>query len=229
MEYDTVDKIKFAFFRLVATETDDPDLTNLGEGTDDVFELNATEGCRDAQRYMLDMGYGGWHKRTSALTWTGADDTDGGRYLTLPTDFLRAYGTDRASCLVEANGNGWGTEINHRMHGQHGQFFYFRGDRLWITRSATPPTTLYLEYHYLHPKWESLADDAIDFPLDARRLIVACAANVAKEDNWFPLDAAGELKIERNLQRAKVRARGVARLTKTPRRFMAARRVGNHW
>lgn len=218
-----------AFFRLCGTETDDPELTLLGEGDNDVFLLNVTDGCRDAQRYMLDMGYAGWHKRSAALVFLGADDTDGGRYTELPSDFLRAYGTDRVSCLREANGNDWGLEVHHEKHHHRGEFFFFRGTQLRITRGASPPTTLFLEYHFLHPNWDGLDDSDINFPLDARRLIVAQAANTAKEENWFPLDAAGELKIERALKRAKQKARGVARLSKTPRRFRSVRRVGNHW
>ena len=53
MELDTVDKIKRAFFRLTDTESDDPELDLLGEGTDEVVLLALTRGYRSAQRWML--------------------------------------------------------------------------------------------------------------------------------------------------------------------------------
>lgn len=229
MELDSIAKFRNAFYRLCGTESDDPELTLQGEGATEVVDLYLTDGSRNAQRWMLDMGYGGWRKRSSALSWTGTDATTGGRYSSVPGDFLRAYGNERDSCLHKANGDRWGIQISPEDDRLKGNHFYFRGDELWITRNASPPTTLYLEYHYVHPGWDGLADANIDFPKRARRLIVAEAANVAKEENWIPGASELETKIERALMRARSEARSIARLTKQPRQFRRARRIGNRW
>ena len=63
MELDTVARVKRAFFRLVDTESDDPELTLLSEDADEVVELLLTRGFRSAQRWMLEQGYQGWRKR----------------------------------------------------------------------------------------------------------------------------------------------------------------------
>lgn len=229
MELDTIAKHRNAFYRLCGTESDDPELVLHGEGATEVVDLYLTDGCRNAQRWMLDMGYGGWRKRSSALSWTGTDATTGGRYSSLPSDFLRAYGNERESCLHKANGDPWGTQISPEEDRLKGNLFYFRGEELWIGRLASPPTTLYLEYHYTHPGWDDLDNDDIDFPKRARRLIIAEAANIAKEENWIVGGPEMELKIERALRRAQSEARGYSRLTKQPRQFRRVRRAGNRW
>ncbi len=228
MELDTVLKVQNAFYRLCGVESDDPELVLRGEGATEVVDLYLTDGCRNAQSCMLDMGYGGWRKRSDVLSWTGTDATTGGRYSSLPSDFLRAYGNEDESCLHKANGDPWGTQISPEKDRLKGNLFYFRGDELWIARLASPPT-LYLEYHYTHPGWDGLDDGDIDFPKRARRLIVAEAANIAKEENWMPLGGDTELKIERALRRARSEARGYSRLTKQPRQFRRVRRAGNRW
>lgn len=227
MELDTVSKVKQAFYRLTGVTSSDAALTEQGESTDDVAYIFLTSGCRQAQRWMLDMGYGGWRKRSPALSWSGADSTDGGRYASLPSDFLKAYGNKRVSCLVEPNGDRWGLEISRDEEFLQGDYFYFRGDELWLARTAQPPSTVYLDYHYQHPLWN--ASVTIDFPMEARPLIVAEAANEAKEENWFPLDASAEVKIERYLMRSRDKARRIARRSKSPRQFLGARRYGNRW
>lgn len=230
MELDTVNKLRYSVYRLVGTDAGDTALTEHGESTGDVVDLFLTEGSRNAQRWMLKMGYGGWRKRsTSALTWTGTDAADGGQKATVPTDFLRAYGNQRQSALREADGKRWGLEINPEEDHLRGDLYYFRGEELWLGLGASPPTTLYLDYHYTHPKFDSLADNAIDFPMEARRLIVCEAANVAKEDNWLPGDEDMERKIERALMRAREAARDIARATKQPRQFRKPRIIGSRW
>lgn len=227
MDITTVDQAVDAFYRLTGTESDDPALVAHGEAVDDVVYTFLTMGCRDAQRWMLKMGYGGWRQRSAALTFSGTDAADGGRYVALPTDFLRAFGNNRVSPLVEANGDRWGTLIDDDDGTMRGNAIYVRGEQLWLGRQATPPTTLYLDYHYRHPVWN--ASTTIDFPLDARYLIVAEAANLAMAENWLPGDNAMERKIEVALMRWRERVRGIARQTKQPRQFAKAARFGNHW
>lgn len=230
MELSTVEEIRWAFYRLVGTDAEDTALTDQGEAENDIAYLYLTRGCRNAQRYMLKHGYSGWRARSAALSFSGSDAADGGRYVSLPTDFLRAAGNQKVSCLRAANGDPWGQEVDDRDELARGDAFYFRGDELWIARTANLPSTLYLHYHYQHPAWSGeLADADIDFPIDARALIVAEAANVAKEEEWLVGGADLEQKIERNLVRAREEARDVVRLTRQPRMFGKVKRVGRHW
>lgn len=229
MSLDTVAKIRYAFYRLVGTTGDDAALTDQGEATDDVAYLYLTRGVWAAQRWMLKMGYNGWYKRSSALSWTGTDATTGGRYWSLPSDFLRAFGDYRVSCLREANGDPWGQLITspYDEGAVEGDYYYFRGDELWLARTAAPPTTLYLEYHHQHPAFSAAV--TLDFPVEARPLIVAEAANLAKEEDWLPYGQEVEQKIERALIRAREEARDIARPTKAPRQFRRPIRYGNRW
>ena len=230
MELNTVKMFVDAFYRLVGTESGDDELELRGEAADDVAYIFLTRGSRTAQRWMIKMGYGGWRKRTSALTFTGSDDTDGGTKVALPNDFLRGYGNQRQSMLREANGKRWGQEIDPEDDHLRGDKYYIRGQELWLTRGASPPTTLYGDYHYTHPLWNAaLANTSIDFPTDARSLIPAEAAVVAKEENWVPGGEEMELKIERALKRAQEEARDVARPTKEPRKFRRPKRFANRW
>ncbi len=234
MELDTVARIKAAFFRLVDTEADDPELTLLDEGTNDVFELLITRGFRSAQRWMLDQGYQGWRKRSAALSFSGTDATTGGQFTNVPTDFLKAYGNKRRSCLVEADGDRWGTEIEPDTDRGRADYFYFRGSddsgmQLWLARTASPPATLFLEYHYLHPSWEGLAGADIDFPLENRFLGVAEAANFAMVEAWLPGGPELEVKIGRALAHARTEARRQVRQTKQPREMLKLRRFATRW
>ena len=215
--------------RLTGTLADDDFFTQRGESANEVVETYLTRGARNAQRFCLKMGFGGWRKRSAALTWSGTDDTVGGRYTALPTDFLRAYGDRRFSALVNPNGDAYGQEIGPEESRQKGDGYYFRGEQLWLARGSSPPTTLYLEYHFKHPDWTGLADADIDFPMDARYLIVAEAANVFKEENGLPGFTDMETKIERALARAREEARDVVRPTKSPRQFRKPQRFGNRW
>jgi hypothetical protein len=227
MELDSVAKCRRAFYRLVGTTDDDAALTDLGESDTEVVDLSLTRGCRAAQRWMLKTGYTGWRQRSSALTWTGTDATTGGQYASLPADFLRAYGSERVSALREANGDPWGMEIHPRDDFRHGDFYYYRGEEIWLARGASPPTTVYLDYHYQHPSWDD--DVTIDFPVEARPLIIAEAANLAKEENWLPGARDMEMKIERALRRAREEAQDIARPSKQPRTLQKALRFGNRW
>lgn len=228
MELSTVALILPAFYRLVGSESGDAALTANGEGDDDVALQFLTLGVHEAQRWMLKCGYDGWRTRSSALAFTGSDDTAGGRKATLPTNFLRAYGDEKKSALREANGDPWGQEVNADDELLHGDSFYFRGEtELWLGRGASPPATLYLEYHYKHPTITAIV--TLDFPMDARWLIVAEAANAAKEENWLPGGKELELKIERALQRARERARDQSRPSKQIRRMRPSVRHGSNW
>jgi hypothetical protein len=227
MDLDSVEKVKDAWYRLVGTNPDDAALTELGESEDDIAYQYLTRGCRKAQRYLLKQGYRGWHTRSSALSWSGTDAANGGQYTALPSDFLRAAGDERVSALREANGDPWGQQVDIRQGTLRGSGYYFKGDELWLTRGATPPTTLYLEYHTAHAAWTSVV--TIDFPLEVRALIVAEGADAAMEENWLPGGREMEAKIDRALKRARLEAQDFARPTRQPRQFRKVRRVGGHY
>jgi len=229
MELDTVDRHRDAFYRLLGSDATDEMLEEHGEAANEIVDLCLTRGSRTSQRFMLDNGYNGWRSRDEITSWSGADAADGGRYTALPDDFLKAYGNERMSALRKANGDQWGRQVEPNEAHLKGNYYYIRGDELWLARAAVVPTTLYLEYHYTHPKWENLADGAIDFPIDARWLIIAEGANAGKDENWIPAGIEMEAKITRALASARDQARAVARPTKAPRKMKAPRRVGNHW
>ena len=69
MELDSVARVVAAFYRLVGSESGDEALIAQGESADDVAYLFITRGCRNAQRWLLKMGFNGWRKRSAALTW----------------------------------------------------------------------------------------------------------------------------------------------------------------
>ena len=227
MELDSVTKIREAWYRLLGTTEDDPALVEQTEAVNDVAYEFLTVGCREAQRHMLKMGFKGWRKRSAALSWSGTDAADGGRYSALPTDFLRAYGNRTVSALREASGDRWGSEIDPDDDNLKGDYYYIRGEQLWLGRSASPPATVYLDYHYKHPLWS--ASVTIDFPMDARMLIVAEAAAAAMLESWLLGGPELEQKISRALMQWRERARGISRATKSPRQFAKPVRFGSRW
>jgi hypothetical protein len=229
VELTAVSQFVAGFFRLLGSEASDDALVAHGEAVDDVVYTFLTLGCREAQRTMLKQGYQGWRKRSAALVWSGTDDADGGRYSALPSDFLRTCGSKRMSALREADGDGWGQEVDAGEGEQaKGNGYYVLGGNLWLCRTASPPATLYLAYHYTHPLW-SAALTTVDFPVDARSLIIAEAANVAMSENWLTGDSTMERKIEVALMRAKERARDISRSTKSPRTLRKSLRLGRRY
>lgn len=227
MDLDSVTRVRQAFYRLIGSTVDDDGLTEQGETDNEVCYLFLTRGCRAAQRFMLDEGYGGWRQRSAALSFSGSDAADGGRYTSLPTDFLRAVGNDRTSALREADGTPWGQEFDDRDDTKQGNGYYLRGDQIWLLRNAVIPSTLYLDYHFHHPEWSDSV--TIDFPIKARWLIVAEAADSAKLEDWFVGDNDVLAKIAAALIKARTEATDIAKRTQQPLKWRAPRRAGTHW
>lgn len=225
MDLDTVDRFRHAFYRLVGSEGDDQELIRRGEELNEVADLFLTRGCRNAQRYMLSVGYTGWRTRSGAIEWLPA--SFGQVRAPLPGDFMRAYGDERRSALVDTDGRRWGAQARADIDHIEGNFYFIDGEAIRLTKRASPPTTLFLDYHYRHAPFSDTV--SFTFPLEARPLIVAEAADLAKEDNWLPGGPEMERKIERALQRARTEARDVARSTKQPRSMRRSRRYGNRW
>lgn len=230
-ELSTVAAIIAQFYRLVGTESDDAELTAHGESADQVAYECLTEGTRMAQLVMLGMGWNGWRKLSSALSFsTATDDT---QYADVPSDFLRAYGSDRPgySALVKPNGDRWGTELDDEDQFVKGDGYYLKDDegteRIFLTRLASPPNGLLLDYHYEHPVWTSSV--TIDFPLRMRGIIAPAAAVVGMDQNWLPGGRDLEFKIQRAYERAEERVRNYVRATKSPRRMRKPTRFASRY
>ncbi len=230
---DTVAKLLTGFYRLVGSVSADPALNLWGDADDVIGYEYLTRGARAGQRWMIDNGFSSyWRTRSSAITWSGTDASDGGRYSSLPTDFLRAWGdrTREKSCLVEADGDPWGRWIDEEQSHMSGDYLYLKNQQIWITRDASPPSTIYMEYHHKHPAINSsLADADIDFEMDARGLIIAEAVYAARYESWFSGDQEEESRIERALRKAREEARQIARRTRHARRFAEPYRISNAW
>lgn len=227
MELDSIAKHKSAFYRLVGTTSDDDSLVENGETEDDVFYLFITRGYRSAQRYLIDFcGMSNrWRTRSSAISWSGSESTDGGQYTALPSDLLRLAGDMKRSPLVEADGTKWGQLIGEEDSLVRGNYFYLKNDQLWKTRGASPPSTIYLEYHHHHAVITS-ATSTFDLPAEARHLAVAFAANDAMTDNWFP--GKDRSVVREALVNAKYEAKQLRR-TREPLQMKAPRQSGVAW
>lgn len=227
----SVEQFLQAFYRLTGVEPEDPSLSHTGEAEHEVaFEL-LTRGAWAAQRHMLRMGYTGWRKRSDPIVWEDGG-ADGGKVWDLPADFLRAFGRQEGgrSALVTSDGRRWGQQTGPEDSHQRGNYYHIDGNQLRIASLSAPVGKLRLDYHYRHPEWnDDLEDDDIDFPVEARPLIVAEAAAIGADESWFPGDEDSYMKIQRARMRSQEEARHVSRPTKEPRSFRRPTRFGNHW
>lgn len=231
MILDSVTRFLQAFYRLTGVEPEDPSLSHTGEAENEVAFLALTRGAWAAQRHMLRMGYTGWRKRSDPISWTDGG-TDGGKVATLPEDFLRAFGRQERgrSALVDSQGRRWGSELDAEDSHREGRFYYIDGTQIRLTRRNNAPPGLRLDYHYRHPKFnDELPDEEIVFPIEARPLVVAEAANIAANESWLPGDELSHQKIQRAAMLAREEARHVSRTTKQPRQMRRAPRFGNRW
>ena len=99
-------------------------------------------------------------------------------------------------------------------------------ERLWLTRGASPPSDLVMDYHR---RVDTLADgENADFPEEDRGLIVAYAAALAREEHWYTGGQLGDARIERNLRMRKTTASRRARRTSAPKKIETPI-VFDHW
>ena len=230
MDLDTVGRIRAAFYRLVGAEDTDASLRLHDEEENEVAYQCLTRGVREAQRYMLKQGYDGWRRRHGPLVFLGTDSADGGRYVAFPADLLRVAGDEHRSALMQQDGQTWGHQVGPKESHHRGSAYYILGDRLWLLKGASPPSTLYLGYTAQHPAIDDdLLDANIDFPLEARGLIVAEAAMAAVEEAWFPGDERAENRIRLAWVRARMNANDVARSTQQARKLRQPRKAGNRY
>jgi hypothetical protein len=228
MDLDTVPQISRAFARLVGVPVTDEALTEMGDDSGEVVNQYLTRGCRAAQRWLLKKGYHGWIGNHGPLQWQG-EEWSGGRYAPLPADFLRAYGNTERSALLKSDGSDWGQEVPpEQSHVARGDVYWIPDTtRICLGRGATPPDPLHLAYHRRHPAIN--ASTEIEFPVEARPLIVAEAAAMAREENWIPGGAEMYGKIDSALRTARLQALDIARLTKSQRTVFPNNRYGTRW
>ena len=226
--------LRRALYNLVNTDSSDEahlehDATDL-----DTIYMALQVGLDDAQQYMIDMGIQDfWHAESAALSFTGSDPD---KYWALPTTdtdgadrrFYRMYGDRGLSSHRRANGTRWGGEIDPLMRWRvRGNYFYLRNERLYLARSAAPPSDLVMDYIYRLP---DLADGTtVEFPEADRPLIVAFAAVHAMYDDWVAGGAEMESKLMRNLESRKAIAFRRARRSLQPTRVEPDHMVGDHW
>ena len=218
-----------AFYRLTDTDSTDDALTEHDASTLEAVNQFLQEGLDDAQDYLMACGLSDrWVKQATAITsWSGADATDGGRYKALESDFFRLAGDYETSALRQINGDRWGRLIDapdrFRMRGDR---YYLLNEQLWLTRAAAPPSSVIYDYHFRLPALDNVTD--VDFPIEDRPLIVACAAQRAMADSWLPGGAEMEAKIEKNVRVCEQRAFRRTRRSRAQRRLRARRGVGTH-
>lgn len=230
-ELSTLSEHRRAFFRLVGVVSADDVLIEQGEAVDDVAYLALTRGYRATQRWLISNGLKErWRKRHTAwTTWSGTDAADGGRYNSLPSDFLRLDGnqTDR-SALVQADGTQWGQEVSPDDEGAIGSYYYLKNDQLWLVRGASPPSPIYLRYYNTYAAITS-ATASFDMPMDARWLCVAEAADAAVKDEWVPNAKDTEERVARALERGREEARSLIPRTREPRKMHPPKKYASRW
>lgn len=212
-----------AFFQLTGGTDDDDALTEHDAETLEQAYYYLTHGVWEAQRWALDHGWSDWwitYDTTSLAAISGSDTSHGGRYATLPSNFLRLAGDCDLSPIRSTDGRMWGelVEDEGRLDGLRGACFAVRGSRLAFARGATTlPSGAALRYHARHA--DLAADDtAIDFPIQFRPLIPAEAAWMAMDDGWSGIRQQQYPVIERSV--SKWRARMAAhRRSAEPRTF----------
>jgi hypothetical protein len=233
--FDNRAELRRGLLRLLAMSTSDGSLAEHEATGGDTLNHFIQHGVWEAQSYLLShVDPDRWRKRSSAITWSGADSTDGGRYVELASDFLRLYGNRERSALVEADGKRWGRQLDTPLdrYEVRGDYYWVdrtsNADRLWIAKAASPPTTLYYEYNYRHP---TFSDDstAAEFPSQHTPLIVAFAADYAAHHPFFP--GGDELRgaIARNLAYWKASVYVGARRTREPRKVKSGNVIGTRW
>jgi len=218
-----------AFYRLTDTASDDDSLIEHDSTTLEAVNQFLQYGANDAQDYLMDCGLSDrWVKQQGPITsWSGSDSADGGRYVSLSSDFFRLSGDDYTSALREADGTRWGQLMDFRDRFRvRGNRYWLQNEQLWIARGANPPTSLIMDYHFRLP---TLSSGTVDFPTEDRPLIVAYAAKRAMEDSWLPGGPEMEQKISRKVDTCEKRAFRRSRRSRMQRKLRPKPTIGTHY
>lgn len=217
-----------ALYRLLDTDPQDIALTEHDpvEGELEGLSLHLQQGAEDAQSYIVGAGSSWWNQTSEALEFDVRDD--GRRRAELPDGFRRLFALPDRSALHDGTGRRWGTEIEPQLKWESPATngYYIEDRYLWLTRTATPPTGLVMDY--IRRVAEIRDNTTVDFPEEDRTLIVAFAALHAREEFWYTGGVAGDAKLERNLQVKKRQAFRRARRSSGPKRIQTPV-VADHW
>ncbi len=214
---------------LIDADLNDDAATEYDSTAGEQLYLLLNRGAKNAQDFLIRAGYGEyWLTTSAALTWTGTDATTAGRYSDLPSNFRRAYGDRHESPLRQADGTQWGREIHPRDRLRYaGDFYYFTGNRIWVTRQAALPDPLYLDYL---KKVDTLADSTdADFPEDDRELIPAFAAVEASRKSWFNGGLEEKQALMKHLRALKHEVYSRLRPSRQPRSPRHAPAIGTRY
>lgn len=218
-----------AFYRLTDTASDDDSLIEHDDSSLEAVNQFLQYGANDAQDYLMDCGLSDrWVKPHTAITsWSGSDSADGGRYVSLPSDFFRLSGDGMTSALRQADGTRWGQLMDFRDRFRvRGNRYWLQNEQLWIARGANPPASLLVDYHFRLP---TLSSSTVDFPTEDRPLIVAYAAERAMEDSWLPGGPEMEAKIRNKVRICEQRAFRRSRRSRAQRKLRPKPTIGTHY
>lgn len=225
------------FYRLTASSANDDGLSEHETAASDAVRQYIQYGVWEAQEwYLSNVDPHRWVKTSPVLSFTTNDD--GTKYAALPEDFIRVYGDEDWGGLKKANGDRWGTQIDPTYRVLRGDKWYIldtniSGDdeaqaRLYLTRLANAPTSLYLDYNYYHTEIAS-DGDTLDFPTLDVNLIAAFAADRAKDASWFPGGMELKASIAANLRARKQAAIRRGRRSREPRKVKSGKTLGTKW
>lgn len=219
-----------AFYRLTGLSGSDGRWVAHQTAASDTLYTWLYQAMREAQAwYLNNVDPARWKKATtSEFSWSGTEAANGGRYMALPSDFLRLFGDQENSALRYPSGERWGHLIDPNDRVRWGDYYWIENDNLWICRGASPPATLVMDYSYAIPQ---LTDDttAPDFPEIDRDLIAAEMAAIAADHPSFPgsEDLRRRIYQHRESLQKQVYIRG--RRSREPRKIKAGRVIGSHW
>ena len=226
----TLAGLRTAFYRLTNTASDDEGMVEFEGSANETVDYFLQHGLWAAQEYIIDFGNKyRWLKASAALAFaSGSDATTGGRYEALPADFLRLAGEDDFSALRTPDGKKWGRliPVEHR-YDVFGNCYYIRDDNIWICAGASPPSDVVMDYHWRLQLIASLT--FTDFPREYRPLIVAEAAVLAMEEDWFSGTDEDKAALDRNAKAWRTKASRGMRRTQQPRKIKAKPVQGSHW
>ena len=194
----------------------DSELVLRGEALNEVIDDALQTGLWNAQRYLIDIGCGDDWLDEATLSF-GAADTAGVQRADEPADFLRFAGDGTYSAIHDSDGKPWGALLRdtRAIRTATGNWFYWAGGSICVTRLANLPDSPVLDYY----KTIALPSAAavVDFAEDARPLIIAEAGYHAMGEYWVPAPE-GVAQLENRLLRN--------RLNKRTEAAMAMRRTG---
>lgn len=222
------------FYHHLGTDATDDALIEHDSETLEQAHRYLQFGLWNAQAYLVGLGLGErWRAVSSTLSWSGAEATSGGRFLSMADGgsfarFLKLAGDEDHSALRQPNGTQWGMQIDERSRFERwGNFYYLLGDdQLWVTKGANPPSTLVADYYQRH----AILEDAtvIDFPVDLTPLVPAEAALMALGDAWVPVDKEQKAEI-RDAHRRWRKEAAKRRRSRSPKRMRARTTFGTHF